>query len=109
MSGIHVNLYKDGDVGVNPHSDKEDAHVKGLPIYLFTLLEDPSRPRSFSIYDKKGDKLADIPLGDGSLLTMKGGMQDDLLHGVEKHKPARSYKARISLTVRAFQELDSSL
>jgi len=107
-TGVHVNLYVDGGVGVAPHSDKEESMVHGQPIYSFTVLEDSDTPRPFSVYSRDGVKLRDVMLHDGDLLIMKGSMQDRFLHGIEKHKPARAFRARVNLTVRAFAPLRGS-
>jgi alkylated DNA repair dioxygenase AlkB len=101
-TGVHVNLYENGAVGVNPHSDKEDSMLKGLPIYSVTFLEDPLKPRSFSVYHRDQSKICDIPLGHGDLVVMKD-MQDDFLHGIEKHRPFKAFRPRLNFTVRAFR------
>ena len=102
-TGVHVNLYRDGGVGVAPHADKEQSMLRGMPIYPFTLLRDPSTPRPFSIYTLDGAKLRDIPLGHGDLLVMRGAMQTEFKHGVEQLRPHKAYAPRINLTVRAFR------
>jgi alkylated DNA repair dioxygenase AlkB len=101
-TGVHVNLYENGGVGVNPHSDKESSMVKGFPIYSITFLDDPLTPRNFSIYHRDKTKICDIPLGHGDLVVMKA-MQDDYLHGVEKHRPFKAFRPRLNFTVRAFR------
>lgn len=114
-NGVHVNLYKNGSVGVKPHFDNEKSLVPGAPIFSFTLLSDPTLPRPFSIYTLAAEKLQDVSLAHGSMLVMYGNMQTHFKHGVEAAKPPRLYKnlARINLTVRAFsplaQRLDSTL
>lgn len=100
-NGVHVNLYENGGVGVNPHSDKEDSMVKGYPIYSVTFLDDPSTPRNFSVYKLDKTKLYDLPLGHGDLVVMNA-MQDDFLHGIEKHRPYKQFRPRLNFTVRAF-------
>ena len=102
-NGVHVNLYTDGGVGVEPHSDKEDSMVQGKEIYSYTLLEDPSCPRPFSVYNRDKTKILDVALGHGDMLVMRGLMQQLYLHGVEKVRPYTAYKSRINLTVRAFE------
>jgi alkylated DNA repair dioxygenase AlkB len=103
-NGVHANLYRDGSVGVNPHSDKEQSMVSGLPIFSFTLLSDSNLPRPFSIYTPDKEKLYDINLGQGDILVMCGNMQSKYKHGVEAAKPPKKYKhlKRINFTVRAF-------
>ena len=108
-NGVHVNLYSDGSVGVNPHSDNETSLMLEYPIFSVTLLSDPSRPRAFSIYTKEDStKLYDIYLGDGDILVMSGDMQKEFKHGVEASKPAKLYKdlVRMNLTIRAFKPND---
>lgn len=106
-NGVHANLYPSGDVGVLPHYDKEQSLVEGMPIFSFTLLSDPDRPRPFSIYTLEGVKLYDILLGQGDLLIMCGAMQKRFKHGVEAAKPPARFKdlIRINLTVRAFRRV----
>ena len=104
-NGVHTNLYRDGSVGVMPHSDKEKSMVDGAPIFSFTLLSDPARPRPFSIYTLGDKKMHDVRLEHGSMLVMYGQMQKHFKHGVEAAKPPKMYRdlARINLTVRAFR------
>lgn len=106
-NGVHVNLYSDGSVGVNPHFDKEASLVEGAPIFSFTLLSDASLPRLFSIYTLQNEKLHDVPLHHGSMMVMYGSMQTHFKHGLEAAKPPSKYKhlARINLTVRAFKNM----
>ena len=103
-TGVHVNLYADGSVGVKPHFDKEGSMVAGMPIFSFTALSDASRPRDFSFYTLDGEKIRDVTLQHGDLLVMWGKMQSNFKHGVEAAKPPRQYRdlARINFTVRAF-------
>ena len=102
-NGVHVNLYEDASVGVAPHADKEVSMLPDRSIYSFTLLQDPSNPRPFSIYDAQGEKLLDIPLEHGSVLEMRGEMQREFKHGIETMRPRHAFKARINMTVRAFR------
>ena len=109
-NGVHVNLYRDGSVGVKPHSDNESSLLLEYPIFSLTLLSDPSRPRAFSVYTKEESaKVCDVYLGDGDMLVMSGDMQREFKHGVEAAKPASLYKdlVRINLTVRAFKSDDT--
>lgn len=108
-NGVHVNLYRDGSVGVLPHSDKEHSMLRGMPIFSFTLLSDDALPRPFSIYSRDKVKLHDINLGNGDLLIMEGRMQEEFYHGVEPAKPPKQYKnlVRINMTVRAFRSTDA--
>ena len=103
-TAVHVNIYEDGGVGVNPHQDNETNMVQDKPIYSFTLLEDPSTPRDFQIYDTNKSKLVAVPLGHRDLLVMKPGMQSRFFHGIEKVRPFKRFKPRINLTVRAVKE-----
>jgi len=54
-NGVHSNLYPHGKATVGIHQDNEGAMVKGMPIFSYTLLSDPSRPRPFSIYSRQTD------------------------------------------------------
>lgn len=104
-NGVHLNLYKDGSVGVQPHADDEASMVEDAPIFSFTLLSNASLPRLFSVYTRNNEKLHDIALPHGSMLVMHGEMQKHFKHGIEASKPPSKYKhlARINLTVRAFR------
>ena len=102
FTAVHANLYEDGGVGVDPHSDKEHSMVKGLPIFSITLLEDPTEPRPFSIYTNDKTKICDVPLGHGDMLVMTA-MQDDFKHGIEKHRPFKKYRPRVNFTIRAMK------
>ena len=106
-NGVHVNLYKDGSVGVNPHFDKEVSMMEGAPIFSFTLLSDVSLPRLFSVYTLKNEKLHDVTLQHGSMMVMYGSMQKNFKHGIEPAKPPSKYKnaARINLTVLAYKNM----
>lgn len=104
-TGVHVNLYEDGGVGVDPHFDKEESMLAGQPIFSVTLLEDPTTPRNFCVYHNDKTKIRDIPLGHGDLLVMNG-MQDDFLHGVEKQRPFAAFRPRLNFTVRAFRTIE---
>ena len=105
-NGVHAVFYENGLVGLNPHADKEDSMLEGMPIFSFTLLKDASKPRAFSIYKWNNEKLFDVMLQHGDMLVMGGKMQKQFKHGVEKARPPRLYKnaPRINLTVRAFQK-----
>ena len=106
-NAVHANLYPHGGAGVMPHQDNETGLTEGLPIFSYTYLEDASLPRPFSIYAVERDgsgkraRLEDIPLGDGDVLVMKGRMQKDYYHGVEKVSRKKHGLARINLPVRA--------
>lgn len=103
-NGVHVNLYPTGKVGVMPHRDNEKSLVEGAPIFSFTLLSDPMRPRDFTVYDCDNAPLYRAPLGHGDLLVMAGETNREFKHGVEPARPPAMYKdlVRINLTVRAF-------
>lgn len=104
-NGVHVNLYEDGSVGLAPHRDNEGSMVRGMPIFSFTVLEDPATPREFVIYDNdKVTRRLSVHLGHGDLLIMKGKVQEQFTHGVPKTKRPRSFRPRINLTVRAFSQ-----
>ena len=102
---MHVNIYKDGSVGVDPHSDNEDAMVEGMDIYSYTILEEQitKLPRDFCIYKKdKVTKLYSVPLLHQDLLIMKD-MQRNYTHSIDKQRPIKDFSARVNLTVRAFR------
>ena len=104
-TGVHVNYYKDGAVGLAPHADNEKVMDQDMSIYSYTCLCDVNLPRMFSVYKKETkEKIVDIPLGNGDLVIMKPGMQQQYLHGLEKQRPYKAVKGRINLTVRAFKQ-----
>ena len=109
-NAVHASYYGSAQAWLAPHWDKEDALMKGMPIYSFTFLSGVVKPRPFSIYHpgrnkQTPEKVADVILDNGDLLVMQGSMQDWYLHGVEKPKPASEFQdaRRINLTVRAFR------
>jgi alkylated DNA repair dioxygenase AlkB len=112
-TAVHVNLYEDGGVGVEPHQDNEKNMVQEKSIYSYTLLQDESTPRDFSLYtlhanakNKDNEKVVDVSLGHGDLLIMKAGMQTRYKHGIGKVRPYKRYKPRINLTVRALKSVN---
>ena len=106
LGAVHVNWYPDGKAGVGAHKDDESIFIKNMPIYSYTLLSDPTRPRGFQIYrDSSADPkqaLYDVSLGHGDLLVMAGNMQDRYKHGVKSTTAKRfSELRRVNLTVRS--------
>ena len=105
-NGVHVNLYRDGSVGVRPHFDKESSMLAGMPIFSYTMLVDGRRPRAFRVYELDGVTEVggfDGVLHDGDLLVMHGDFQRRLKHGVNEARPHRAYAPRLNFTVRAFR------
>ena len=99
---VHVNWYPDGKANLMPHADDEKGEfMTQKPIYSYTLLKDPEKPRGFQIYRKCAPKhaICDVKLGNGDLLVMAGEMQNHYLHGVKRTQAATS--PRINITVRS--------
>jgi hypothetical protein len=80
-TGVHANLYPNGDASVMKHSDAEQQLVEGARIFSFTYLaaDDPALARDFTIWKmpKGADKvegkgrLVDVTLFSGDLLVMQ--------------------------------------
>lgn len=97
---VHVNLYQDGASSLAPHADDEPELIAGMPIFSFTLLLGPGKPRKFEFYDKKKTVISSVVLNDGDVLIMCGTTQQETLHGLPR-APAKSSAHRLNLTVRA--------
>jgi alkylated DNA repair dioxygenase AlkB len=98
----HVNWYAGGDVALSPHRDDESKFQAGAPIYSYTFLSDPSKPRKFQVYTLDQKLIQDINLPHQSLLIMGGNMQTTHLHGVKATMRKDMAEAqRINITVRS--------
>ncbi len=89
-----LNLYHDGDDGMGWHSDNEKELIKNGVIASISL----GAKRKFSFKHKKNKEKIDLILGNGSLLVMKGQIQNHWMHQLPKSRKVR--EPRINLTFR---------
>lgn len=89
-----LNLYHDGSEGMSWHSDneKELGHKPSIASVSF------GAPRKFSFKHKIDKDRHSVMLENGSLLLMKGAMQDYWLHCIPK--TSKVVSPRINLTFR---------
>lgn len=90
-----LNLYHDGDEGMSWHSDDEKMLQPEAAIASFSF----GAERKFSFKHKTTKESVSLMLAHGSLLLMKGGMQQHWLHALPKSKKVTG--ARINLTFRS--------
>ncbi len=89
-----LNLYHDGSEGMTWHSDAElDLKKNGAIASLSFGAE-----RKFSFKHKESKKTVSLFLQNGSLLIMKGVIQDHWLHSLPTTK--KIHQPRINLTFR---------
>ncbi len=89
-----LNYYHDGSEGMGWHSDNEKELVEHTAIASLSLGDS----RDFVLKHKKTGQNVRIHLQNGSLLIMKGEIQNNWLHALPKTK--KSKKPRINLTFR---------
>ena len=95
-----LNLYHDGNEGMGWHSDNEKEIVSNSSIASLSL----GAERNFSFKHKESKEKITLKLGNGSLLEMKGTIQNNWLHSLPKSKKISD--ARINLTFRRFRTLN---
>jgi alkylated DNA repair dioxygenase AlkB len=94
---VGLNLYRDGNDSVAPHSDKTDKLLPGQPIAIVSL----GASRRMSIRPKTGaGRTIHIELDAGSCLVMSYASQFTHEHGIPKL--AGMTEPRISLAFRCF-------
>lgn len=93
-----LNLYHSGDEGMSWHSDNERTLVKNGVIASLSL----GAERKFSFKHRQSGQGYSLILEQGSLLLMKGKIQQHWLHALPKTKKVR--ELRINLTFRQFVE-----
>ena len=89
-----LNLYHNGNEGVGWHSDDEKTLKKNGAIASLSF----GASRNFNFKHKKNPHKASIYLENGSLLIMKGELQQNWLHCLPKSTKIKH--PRISLTFR---------
>ncbi|MCD0456364.1 alpha-ketoglutarate-dependent dioxygenase AlkB [Chryseobacterium sp. LC2016-27] len=100
FNGVLLNLYRDQNDSVAWHRDKESRYGKRPVIASISLGE--TRNFDFRKKDHHQSKYS-LPLPNGSLLIMKGDLQENWEHRIAKStKPMRP---RINLTFRLINAL----
>lgn len=100
FNGVLLNLYRDQNDSVAWHRDKESRYGKRPVIASISLGQ--TRNFDFRKKDHHQSKYS-LPLPHGSLLIMKGDLQEHWEHRIAKS--AISMKERINLTFRLINEL----
>ena len=95
FNGVLLDLYRDNNDSVAWHRDKESRYGKRPVIASISLGE--TRNFDFRKKDHHQSKYS-LPLPHGSLLIMKGDLQENWEHRIAKSK--LSMKERINLTFR---------
>lgn len=90
-----LNLYHEGAEGMGWHSDNEKELLPKATIASISL----GSHRKFSFKHKQSKETVSLTLKNGSLLLMKGEIQDHWLHQLPKTK--KIIDARINLTFRS--------
>jgi alkylated DNA repair dioxygenase AlkB len=95
FNSVLLNYYRDGNDSVAWHSDNEKELGQHPNIASVSL----GQARSFDFrYKKDHQRKYSLKLGNGSLLIMKGDLQQQWEHRIPKS--ARPLQARINLTFR---------
>ncbi len=89
-----ANFYENGDVGMGWHCDNEKELVKHGTIASLSL----GAKRDFILKHKFNNTKLTCNLENGSLLLMKGEIQDYWLHSLPKRK--KISESRVNLTFR---------
>jgi alkylated DNA repair dioxygenase AlkB len=89
-----LNLYHDGDEGMAWHSDDEKELAPGGAIASLSF----GAGRRFLFRHKQTKQVIELSLTPGSLLVMRGTMQDRWMHSLPKMKRVKD--PRINLTFR---------
>jgi len=100
FNGVLLNLYRDNNDSVAWHRDKESRYGKRPVIASISLGE--TRNFDFRKKDHHQSKYS-LPLPNGSLLIMKGDLQENWEHRIAKS--TIPMKERINLTFRLISEL----
>lgn len=95
FNAAFINWYPSNEVHIPWHRDK--TH-KDFFIASFTLQEDPSESRSFSIRMDQTQQIWTFPLEHQSLLIMEPGMQEAYEHSVPP--TIKKQKGRLNITLR---------
>ncbi|WDF46065.1 alpha-ketoglutarate-dependent dioxygenase AlkB [Chryseobacterium sp. KACC 21268] len=100
FNGVLLNLYRDNNDSVAWHRDKESRYGKRPVIASISLGE----TRNFDFRKKEHHQSKySLPLTNGSLLIMKGDLQEHWEHRIAKSTILM--KERINLTFRLIRDL----
>lgn len=91
-----VNVYRDKDDSISPHSDDETGLIENAPILSFSF----GCERKFVVKPKAGGKSYTTMTKHGSCISMCGKMQKEFVHEIPKSKD--ECKPRINITIRSF-------
>ncbi|MCD9856783.1 alpha-ketoglutarate-dependent dioxygenase AlkB [Epilithonimonas sp. JDS] len=100
FNGVLLNLYRDNNDSVAWHRDKESRYGKRPVIASISLGQ--TRNFDFRKKDHHQSKYS-LPLPNGSLLIMKGDLQENWEHRIAKS--THPMKPRINLTFRLLKDL----
>lgn len=98
LNACLLNYYPDGKSGMGWHSDDESSIVRSSCIASLSL----GAARPFQLRHRKRHIKTELLLEPGSLLLMKGSMQEHWQHALPKRIGIRD--ARINLTFRLMKE-----
>lgn len=93
-----LNLYHEGEEGMGWHQDNEKEMVAGASIASLSL----GAARKFAFKHTSTNERLDIELANGSLLEMKGAIQEKWYHSLPKTKKVK--QMRINLTFRLMHQ-----
>lgn len=93
-----LNLYHEGEEGMGWHQDNEKEMVEGSSIASLSL----GAVRRFAFKHATTNERLDIELANGSLLDMKGPIQQYWYHSLPKTKKVK--QIRINLTFRLMHQ-----
>ncbi len=93
-----LNLYHEGEEGMGWHQDNEAEIVQGSSIASLSF----GAARKFAFKHAKTNERLDIELANGSLLDMKGEIQQHWYHALPKTKKVKN--RRINLTFRLMHD-----
>jgi alkylated DNA repair dioxygenase AlkB len=93
-----LNLYHEGEEGMGWHKDNEVEIVEGSSIASLSL----GAARKFAFKHGTTNERLDIELANGSLLEMKGAIQQNWYHSLPKTKKVK--QMRINLTFRLMHQ-----
>lgn len=93
-----LNLYHEGEEGMGWHQDNEVEMVAGSSIASLSL----GAARNFAFKHATTNERLDIALENGSLLDMKGAIQQYWYHSLPKTKKVK--QMRINLTFRLMHQ-----
>jgi alkylated DNA repair dioxygenase AlkB len=108
MNQMTVNWYEESDY-LPYHSDWEYGKTNDSDVLIITLNQDqdPGVSRTFSIKPKEGVTAPDLDIctTHGSVIQMKGNVQNFFRHGIpEFNKVDRKASRRISISFRSFEK-----